>query len=149
MLRNYFHYCIHKGKQERRGKQRAHQLHDLLQPSLRALFLLTSFPNPRDDVTSRNVSTVRAACLSPHIIPSKDNARAGPKSFVRPYQQSQQSNSTFPIRKYNHHSWMSSKMNSASVPWPINMALSPGISRTSYQSFNLPNEIWSTINRRI
>ena len=74
MLISYLHHCTHKGKQERRGQQRAHQWDGLSQPPLSTLFIFSPYPHPCISVTPRRYQQWGILSYNPN------NAGSGHKS---------------------------------------------------------------------
>ena len=89
--------------------------HSILpQSHLITLWFLTSSLHPRDDVTFRNVSTVRVYCLkTPHNIQQRYPIFRR-KSFLCPSKHSQQSNLTCIITITTQNSCLSYNMKSSS-----------------------------------
>ena len=130
-------------------KQKDHPRNGLQQPPLSSLWLQTLSPHPRASVTSRKVSTARAARLPPpHSISSKVTAGAGPSPSSIHLNTLKKGTRTYLLRRSTQNSWPSFEMKSPSDLHPENLASAPDRSRTSSPSSNPPDKIESPRNRR-
>ena len=106
---------------------------------------MTPYPHPCASVSSKKVSRVRYSCLQPppHLKYRHYRGRPQVKFSIRQPLHSQKIISRFTIRSSIRHSWLLSKMNSPSAPFPINMSPSTNRAGTSSLSLSPSSKIGS------